>query len=134
LFSLTDIRVNVCEEMHGMRVDSVSAGAINQPLLNSDNNRHATENRTVVQDNQKNEQNKEPNVKQVKTAVDKLNDFVEPLRTNLQFVLHEELNEYYVTIVNPNTNEVIKEIPSKKLLDMYAAMGDYMGFLIDRKI
>jgi flagellar protein FlaG len=117
-----------------MQVESVSVGT--QSLQNSQyNNRQAAEVRTVVQENQPMEENhKDPSKKQVESAVEKLNDFVEPLRTNLKFQLHEELNEYYVTVVNPNTNEVIKEIPSKKILDMYAAMADYMGFLIDKKI
>lgn len=67
-------------------------------------------------------------------VVQKLNEFIEPLRTNLKFILHDELNEYYVTIVNPLTNEVIKEIPPKKFLDMYAAMAELMGLMIDEKI
>lgn len=74
------------------------------------------------------------NKDKVNTVVSQLNGFIEPLRTNLQFKLHEELNEYYVTVVNPLTNEIIKEIPPKKMLDMYAAMAEYMGILIDEKI
>src|SRR5699024_6716036 len=70
----------------------------------------------------------------VETVVSQLNGFIEPLQTNLQFKLHEELNEYYVTVVNPLTNEVIKEIPPKKMLDMYAEMAQFMGILIDEKI
>ncbi|WP_240458670.1 flagellar protein FlaG [Virgibacillus sp. Bac330] len=70
----------------------------------------------------------------LKTAVEKLNEFIEPLRTDLRFKFHEKLNEYYVTVVNPLTDEVIKEIPPKKMLDMYADMAEYMGILIDEKI
>lgn len=115
-----------------MRVESVSVGT--QPLQNSDyNNRQAADDKAVEQVNQLKEV-KEPTKSQVETVVEKLNDFFEPVTTNLKFQLHEELNEYYVTVINPKTNEVIKEIPSKKILDMYAAMADYMGFLIDKKI
>lgn len=74
------------------------------------------------------------NKDKVETVVSQLNGFIEPLQTNLQFKLHEELNEYYVTVVNPLTNEVIKEIPPKKMLDMYAEMAQFMGILIDEKI
>jgi len=74
------------------------------------------------------------NTEEVQTVVSKMNEFIEPLRTNLKFVFHDELNEYYVTIVHPKTNEVIKEIPPKKMLDMYAAMAELMGFFIDEKI
>jgi flagellar protein FlaG len=116
----------------GMRVESVSVTP--QPLQYSDNSGPTTETKSVMQDNLMMKQNQEPTGNEIKTAVNKLNDFIEPLRTNLKFELHDELNEYYVTVVDPNTNEVIKEIPSKKILDMYAAMGEYMGFLVDKKI
>ena len=42
--------------------------------------------------------------------------FLTPLDTSLKFEFHEELNEYYVTIVDNTSNEVIKEIPPKKCL------------------
>ncbi|MDR6123767.1 flagellar protein FlaG [Bacillus sp. SLBN-46] len=63
-----------------------------------------------------------------------MNDFLKASNTHLKFQFHEELKEYYVTLVDDTTNEVVKEIPSKKLLDMYAAMTDYLGLLVDKKV
>jgi len=70
----------------------------------------------------------------VKLAVKNLNNFLEPVMTNLKFVFHEDLKDYYVTIVDPVTNEIVKEIPPKKMLDMYVAMAEYMGLLVDEKV
>ncbi|MBN6206872.1 flagellar protein FlaG [Ralstonia pickettii] len=67
-------------------------------------------------------------------TVDKLNDFLEAGRRNLKFEMHDKLEKYYVTVVDSTTSEVIKEIPPKKLLDMYAAMAEFMGILVDKKI
>jgi flagellar protein FlaG len=67
-------------------------------------------------------------------VVSGLNHFLEPSHTSVRFKLHEKLNEYYVVIVNDNTDEVVKEIPAKKLLDTYAAMAEHLGLLVDRKI
>lgn len=67
-------------------------------------------------------------------VVEEDNGLTNPIRTNLQFKYHEDLNEYYVEVVNPLTNEVIKEIPPKKMLDMYAAMASFMGLVIDVKM
>lgn len=67
-------------------------------------------------------------------TVDKLNSFLEPGRRNLKFELHDKLEKYYVTVVDSETSEIIKEIPPKKLLDMYAAMAEFMGILVDKKI
>lgn len=66
-------------------------------------------------------------------AINSMNEFLKESNTYLKFSFHEELQEYYVAIVDDSTNEVIKEIPSKKLLDMYAAMTEYVGLLVDRK-
>ena len=70
----------------------------------------------------------------LKKIVKGLNDFLQPTNTHIKFQLHEELNEYYVTVVDDQTNEVIKEIPSKKVLDMYSEMTEFMGILFDKKI
>lgn len=74
------------------------------------------------------------NKKNIQQAVDNINKFIEPVNTNLKFQLHEDLHEYYVTVVDPITDEVIKEIPPKKMLDMYVDMVKYMGLLVDEKV
>lgn len=72
---------------------------------------------------------------QVEKIVSGMNDFLKASpHTNLKFEFHEELNEYYVTIVDDITNEVIKEIPPKKMLDMFAAMTEFLGLMVDKKI
>ncbi|SFA88301.1 flagellar protein FlaG [Lentibacillus halodurans] len=71
---------------------------------------------------------------QAKTIVSKLNELMKPLRTNIQFEYHEKLEDYFVKVVNRETDEVIREIPPEKMLDMYAAMAEFMGFLVDEKI
>lgn len=63
-----------------------------------------------------------------------LNEFLQPSHTSLKFELHDELQEYYVQIIDERTDEVIREIPPKKLLDTYAAMMEFVGLLVDRKI
>jgi flagellar protein FlaG len=63
-----------------------------------------------------------------------VNKFLSSTNSHLKFTLHEELNEYYVAIVDERTKEVIKEIPPKKLLDMFAAMKETIGIFIDKKI
>ncbi|WP_420800227.1 flagellar protein FlaG [Neobacillus terrae] len=70
----------------------------------------------------------------IEEVVKGLNDFLQPAHTSLKFKLHEKLNEYYVTIVDDNTNEVVNEIPSKKLLDIFADMKEHLGLLMDKKI
>jgi len=70
----------------------------------------------------------------VAKVVDGLNEILTPSHTSLKFEYHEKLNEYYVTLVDDQTKEVVKEIPSKKMLDFYAAMTEAIGLMIDKKI
>ncbi|CAH0344848.1 flagellar protein FlaG [Bacillus sp. CECT 9360] len=71
---------------------------------------------------------------QVENIVEGLNRFLKPSNTSLKFEFHEKLNEYYVMLVDDITHEVVREIPPKKMLDMFAAMTEFMGLLVDRKI
>lgn len=56
------------------------------------------------------------------------------MHTSIKFELHDKLDRYYVSVIDKNTDEVIKEIPPKKMLDMYAAMAEFMGFIVDEKV
>jgi len=66
--------------------------------------------------------------------VEGMNEFLEPTSTAVKFQLHEELNEYYIQVIDSKTNEVLKEIPNKKFLDMYASMTEMMGFMVDEQL
>lgn len=63
-----------------------------------------------------------------------VNKFLLPARTHLNFVLHEKLDTYYVQVINNRTDEVIREIPPKKFLDMYARMAEMLGLIVDERI
>ncbi|MCP1143752.1 flagellar protein FlaG [Lysinibacillus endophyticus] len=67
-------------------------------------------------------------------AVDSINDFFEINNRELKFVYHDGLEEYFVQLVNTETEEVIREIPSKKLLDVYYEMQKLVGMIVDEKI
>jgi flagellar protein FlaG len=70
----------------------------------------------------------------IEEVIETMNNFLELTHTNMKFELHEKLERYYVTVVDSDTQEVIKEIPPKKLLDAYAKMAEFMGILVDEKI
>jgi flagellar protein FlaG len=66
--------------------------------------------------------------------VEGMNEFLEPTSTNVKFQLHEKLDIYYVQVIDSKTNEVLKEIPNKKFLDMYASMAELAGLMVDEKL
>lgn len=71
---------------------------------------------------------------ELQQAVNVVNEFLEINYSSSKFVFHEDLERYYVTIVNRDTDEVIKEIPPKKLLDAFYEMQKMVGMIVDEKI
>lgn len=67
-------------------------------------------------------------------AVQGLNEIISASNSHLKFQFHEKLNQYYVSIVDNNTNEVVREIPPKKLLDLVASIWEQIGIIVDRKV
>lgn len=67
-------------------------------------------------------------------AVDSMNEFFEINNSELKFVFHEGLEKYYVQLVNADTDEVVREIPSKKMLDVFYEMQKLVGMIVDEKI
>ncbi len=76
---------------------------------------------------------KENSEKEIKNAVNKINRFLEGEGTHLQYEKHDILNQMIIKVVDNNTNVVIEEIPSKKILDMVAKMCEMAGILMDKK-
>ncbi|WP_289140204.1 flagellar protein FlaG [uncultured Brevibacillus sp.] len=76
---------------------------------------------------------KKSSPQELEKAVDGLNKWMQSESTHLQFRMHEEMKEYYVEVVNDVTKEVIRQIPSKKILDISAKMQEMIGLLVDEK-
>lgn len=108
------------------------------PLHRTEHLHTETQKKPVMAQQEKTEGMQQDESKDPKEILEKvvngLNEFLSPTNTHLKFEFHEQLKEYYVTIVDNHNNEVVREIPPKRLLDMYAAMTEYLGILVDRKI
>ncbi|ETT87860.1 flagellar protein FlaG [Viridibacillus sp. FSL R5-0477] len=84
---------------------------------------------------QQNSQHEEQPAKEtLERAVNALNEFMEFHSKNSKFVLHDGLNRYFVQVVDTETDEVVREIPPKKLLDAYYTMQKYLGMVVDETI
>ena len=77
------------------------------------------------------------NKEKLQHAVDSLNEFMEdhmPKPTSSKFRFHEGLERYYVQVVDPQTDEVLKEVPPEKLLNAFYEMQKMVGMIVDEKI
>lgn len=51
--------------------------------------------------------------------------------TKVQFNVNKELNEVIVKIVDPNTNQVLKELPSKEIQNLKLRIRKAIGSIFD---
>ena len=67
-------------------------------------------------------------------AVNTVNEFLQINHSASKFVFHDGLDRYFVQVVDTQTEEVVKEIPPKKLLDAFYEMQKLLGMIVDEKI
>jgi flagellar protein FlaG len=130
-----DIKRNACARSWLLMIEKLSSASQHVLQLSGESRPIATEN-VHRQDTFKEESNPYINYDKadIEKKIETMNMFLEPTHTNLKFELHEKLHQYYVSVIDSETQKVIKEIPPKKLLDAYAKMAEFMGLLVDEKI
>lgn len=112
-------------------------GFVTETITDQINNNTSTEfsNRKTTPEQAEQTERDIPVTKETLTnRVEMMNKAFEAFSTHLKFQLHEQTGEYYVAIINDQTNEVIREVPPKKFLDMIAAMREQMkGIIVDER-
>lgn len=78
--------------------------------------------------------NSEETKAKVQDAVNKMNEMLDVTNSASKFMYHEGLERYYVTVVDRETEEVVKEIPPKRILDAFYEMQKMLGMVVDEKI
>lgn len=61
------------------------------------------------------------------------NEALEVVNTQLVFQVHEGTGRPLIRLVESATQEVIREIPSEKMLDVLAGIWEWAGLIVDRK-
>lgn len=66
-------------------------------------------------------------------AVDDTNRILFDKNDRFEFRIHEGTNRIMVKLVDNDTDEIIKEIPPEKILDLVASIWDLVGILVDER-
>ncbi|MBS3872617.1 MAG: flagellar protein FlaG [Firmicutes bacterium] len=66
-------------------------------------------------------------------VVDRLNMAMRALSTRLKFQKHEGSGQFMVRVINEQTDEVIREIPAERLLDLLVHLRRMVGVLVDER-
>lgn len=70
----------------------------------------------------------------VMNAIDKLNEKLDVSNKELKFSIHEKTKQVMVKLMDKTTNQVIREIPPEKIVDMVATMCENAGLFMDEFI
>jgi flagellar protein FlaG len=66
-------------------------------------------------------------------AVKTVNDFVKTVNNSLQFSIDDDTGVTVVKVIDSATKEVIKQIPSKEMLELAKALDSIKGLLVHQK-
>jgi len=120
-----------------MKLEMNQQAAISH-MLNSNKHEENSVTKTVLDTVKNEEENSriisDVNKEKAEEIVTSINDFLKPHYTSINFKLHDETEKYYVQVIDKDTEKVIREIPSKELLDMFAKMSDFLGLFVDKKL
>lgn len=70
---------------------------------------------------------------QLKDIVKAVNDFVKPFNDTLLFSIDKDTGTTVVKVVDTETEEVIKQIPSEEMLALSKALEQLRGLLVKQK-
>ncbi len=68
---------------------------------------------------------------EIKKAIEDINKHA--AHTSAQFTYHEDSNKITVQIINTQTEEVIKEFPAEKTLDLVSKAFEMVGLVVDEQ-
>ena len=78
-------------------------------------------------------QNVQSNREQLKEAVKATNDFVSLVNNAVEFSLDDDTGITVVKVIDKNTKEVIRQIPSEEMLAIAKALDTVQGLLVRQK-
>lgn len=79
------------------------------------------------------QENSEEQQKNLEEAVEKLNETANIFHHSLKFSIHEATHRTMISVVDTDTDKVIREIPGEEALDMVARMQEYLGLIFDKE-
>ncbi len=71
--------------------------------------------------------------KVVLNAIEKANKAILISNRKFEYSIHEKTKEIMIKVIDSDTNEVIREIPPEKTLDMVARMWEMAGIIVDER-
>ncbi len=66
-------------------------------------------------------------------AIEKANKAISGVYRRFEFSIHEVTKQIMVKVIDVETNEVVREIPPEKILDLIAKIWEMAGLIVDER-
>ncbi|MEG6612756.1 flagellar protein FlaG [Pseudoclostridium thermosuccinogenes] len=66
-------------------------------------------------------------------AIERANKSLAGTNRKFEISVHEKTNDIMVKVINTESNEVIREIPPEKILDLIAKLWELAGIIVDER-
>ena len=70
---------------------------------------------------------------ELQRAIEQTNQMIFKDDNRFEFKIHERTGRIMVKLINNETDEIVKEIPPEKILDLVASIWDLVGILVDER-
>lgn len=99
-----------------------------------DNNlREKKSNYVQWEEDRRQEKSYEPEKDYLEKAVEETNQMIFKDDRRFEFRIHEGTKRIMVKLIDNETDEIVKEIPPEKILDLVASIWDLVGILVDER-
>lgn len=71
--------------------------------------------------------------KVVSEAIDKANKVISSSNRRFEYSVHKRTHEIMIKVINSETDEVVREIPPEKILDLIANLMQLAGLVVDER-
>jgi len=113
--------------------------ATTEPVHSAPESETTSENKASTEErNEKVRADRKERIQEKRLSQETLDEISRDLDTlhavGLNFTRHEETGRTMVRITNRDTDEVIREIPTKQVLDLAAKIEEMVGIIFDEKV
>ena len=67
-------------------------------------------------------------------AIKQANKALEGTNRRFEYSVHEQSNTIMIKVINSDTDEIIREIPPERILNLIAKLWELAGLIVDKKV
>ena len=87
-----------------------------------------------VQEQQKAEKEKPVGEVELGDAVQRINDHMQVIRRDLQFSMDDDAGQLVVKVIDRETEDVVRQIPSEQALELSKRLEELQGMLLEAEV